>query len=159
MNDNKFNIITVIGNPNTGKTTLIRNLYKFFCNQGALIRYYEAAGAHFEDFNAIVIWKEKVIALCSIGDYADEEEETDDYFWPLTYVKNGIEIAKRFKAEILINTRSLNNMTENDYKNFLQKELGEKDYIPCNMESEIFQIECIKQNQKNFDFIINEIMK
>ena len=87
---NKPKIITVIGKSNSGKTTLIKNVYNYLVNQGAFVQYYEASGEHFEDIQAVVIWKCKIIAFCSIGDYCiDNDNQTDNTPTPLIYIKGG----------------------------------------------------------------------
>ena len=158
MNEPKPRIITVTGKRNSGKTTLVKNVYNYLVKQGAFILYYDVTGAHFEDIRAVVIWKGKVIALCSIGDYADDDFKTDDTLWPLTYIKDGIDIAIKHKAEILLNTYSSGNMTENDYKQLLKNKFGDEIFTPCLMTKNVYQTDCIKQNQEKLDFILNEIV-
>lgn len=154
-----MNIITITGNQNTGKTTLVKDLYKYLVSQNAFIRFYEATGAYFEDFNAVVIYHGKVISLCSIGDFSAEGYEENDELGALEYVKGGIEIAKKYKADILVNVRTSTNMTENDYKQLLRNEIENDSFKSISMKTDMLQSECIKFNQSIIDSILKEIEK
>lgn len=159
MIEKKLKVITITGDQNTGKTTLVKDLYKYLVNQNAFIRFYEAAGAFFEDFNAVVIYHGKVISLCSIGDFSSEGYEEDDELGALEYVKVGIEIAKKYEVDILVNTRTSTNMAENDYKKLLRNEIGDDSYISFSMKTNAYQSECIKFNQSVMASILKEIKK
>ncbi len=152
-------IITIEGNENTGKTTLVKELYRYLNLRGAFVLYYEVTGAHYEDFHAVIIWNSKVIAFCSIGDYADiDENKADDKLWPYAYIKKGIELANKYSAIILINTKT-SNLSNTDYKLLLKEIVKNENYISYKMKDNIFQDECIKQNQEILSSIIKEIEK
>ena len=109
----KMKIITTIGHSNKGKTTQIKFLYDYLTKQGAFVLYYEAVGAHYEDFMAVLIWEAKMISLCSIGDYADDDEEDpQNELWHLKYIQDGIDLAKKWNSDFLINVLSLEGITE-----------------------------------------------
>lgn len=149
-------IITVIGKSDTGKTTLIKSVYESLKRQGAFVLYYDVTGAHYEDIRAVVIWRGKTIAFCSIGDWADDDYKINGDLWHLSYIKEGIEIARGKEADILINALT-SNIQEDDYKKLLRNIFSNDTYISCNMQSNIFQKDCIKQNQEKLEFIIKEI--
>ncbi len=107
-------IITISGASDSGKTTLIQKLFKYLISDGGEITYYKACGARLDDFNTIVVWKGKIIALCSIGDEADNNNNI------LEYIKNGIKVATEHHAEILINART-SCIDENEYREHLKK--------------------------------------
>ena len=68
-----FEIITVFGPDNSGKTTLIWNVFNKLLADGGEVTYFHLLGNDANDFHAIVVWKGKIIAICSIGDKADED--------------------------------------------------------------------------------------
>lgn len=87
-------VITIEGEQNVGKTTLVRNILRRLVNDGAEVLYYEATGHLYDDFHAVVIWRSRKITLCSIGD-------------AITYIRKGIDRAKATWSDILLNTRTL----------------------------------------------------
>lgn len=87
-------VITIEGDQDTGKTTLVRNVLRRLVNDGAEVLYYEATGHLYDDFHAVVIWRSRKITLHSIG---DEPE----------YIQDGIDRAKATWSDILLNTRTL----------------------------------------------------
>lgn len=159
MCEGKLHVITITGNKNTGKTSLIKDLYRYLVSQNAFIRFYEATGAYLEDFNAVVIYHGKEISLCSIGDFSAEGYERDGDLGALEYIKYGIEIATNYKADILVNVRTSTNMTENDYKQLLRNEIGNDSFKSFSMKTDMLQSECIKFNQSIIDSILKEIEK
>ncbi len=143
-------IITITGKQNTGKTTIIKKLYEHLLSQGAFVCYYDVTGAHFEDIHAVVIWKRKVICICSVGD--------DNLHGGLSYIEEGIQIAKKYGTEILINALTTK-IKETDYQMLLKKYNAGECYIPCPMKDNLYKIECIKHNQERLDFILRELEK
>lgn len=95
-------VITVQGECNRGKTALVKYVFETLKQAGAEILYYKEVGAYFEDIHCVLRYDCKVIAICSIGDIADEEEKDD---WK--YIKDGIELAKNYAADVLINVLSI----------------------------------------------------
>ena len=69
------------------------------------------------------------------------------------------EIAKKYKADILVNVRTSTNMTENDYKQLLRNEIGNDSFKSFSMKTDMLQSECIKFNQSIIDSILKEIEK
>lgn len=98
-------VITIEGDENAGKTTLVRNVLRRLVNDGAEVLYYEATGHLYDDFHAVVIWRSRKITLCSIGD-------------KITYIEKGIDRAKATWSDILLNTRTLS-VEEERYKQSL----------------------------------------
>lgn len=98
-------IITVIGDENSGKTTLLRQLYLNLCYGKDLTKLisYEPDGFDRCDFFSLLSVKNKVIAIKTLGDKNDETK-AGDFAW----VKDGIERAQTAKADILINALSTN---------------------------------------------------
>lgn len=152
-------ILTIIGKENSGKTTLIKDLFNYLKQNEAFMLYYKVTGAHYEDFHSVLICKGKVIAFCSIGDYADDDVyDANDKLWPLKYIEEGLKLALEYSADILINTRT-SNLNETDYKLLLQKIVKNENYISYKMKDNVFQKDCIKHNQKIFTSIFEEIQK
>ena len=79
-------IITVQGDSDTGKTTLIKSILKKLLSKGAVLIFYEIKGADKQDFHAVVLWKSRIIAMCSLGDESDKK----DY----KYIEDGLILAK-----------------------------------------------------------------
>ncbi len=151
MKDNKKKlpkIITVTGENNTGKTTLIKFVYDSLKQAGANILFYEQIGAYFEDFKSVLVWNCKIIAIYSIGDEADEKEKAA---WK--YIKDGIDFAINYNADFLINALSfpipynnydkitddakkekLKQKTKDEYKNILKQKLSTDKYESINLE-------------------------
>lgn len=141
-------VITVTGEENTGKTTLIKFVYDVLRQSGAIVLLYEQTGAYFEDFHAVLVWNCKIIAICSIGDEADKEEKD---LWK--YIKDGIDLAINYNADFLINTLSIpipydnydkikNNKekekhkqeTKDGYEKILKQKLSTDEYEAINLE-------------------------
>ncbi|MDY6030436.1 MAG: hypothetical protein SPI86_01610 [Treponemataceae bacterium] len=103
-------IITIFGDENVGKTTLVWDVFNKLMETGAELTYFHVFGADGRDFHAIVVWEGKIIAICSIGDVAYEEDIKDSGISEdeksFLYVKNGIDMARKYKAEILLNVVS-----------------------------------------------------
>ncbi len=149
MEDNKTKlprVISVTGEENKGKTTLIKFVYDALKQAGANTLFYEQTGAYFEDFKSVLIWNCKIIAICSIGDEADEED-----LWK--YIKDGIDLAINYNADFLINVLSLpipydnydkitddakkdklKQKTKDEYKNILKQKLSTDKYESINLE-------------------------
>ena len=127
-------IITVIGKSDTGKTTFIKYVYEKLINDGAELIFYKKTGRFYDDFYALVYWKEMPIALCSIGDKSAKSDcEFDKGLTiknkKLAYIQRGIEMAIRFHSKFLINALNEDEISENEYKKLL-KEYQIADYEP-----------------------------
>ena len=162
-----FKIITVFGLENSGKTTLIWNVFNKLLEDGGELTYLHLVGHDANDFHAIVVWKGKIIAICSIGDKADKNEGDDE-----KYIKDGVNVALDYEAELLLNTMSDFSDKPN---NVLTKEVFDKmksDYEKILVKMKIygaykkFKIErrdtvekIIKQKQILSNLIINEMQK
>lgn len=157
-----MNIITIFGVGNSGKTTLIKNVFNQLKDSDGEIFYYKVQGKDRNDFHAILVWRGKIIAICSIGDCADDEEKnSNDTLWKLNYIKSGIVLAKEYEADILINAFSLdnsNNLTKENYDKLLSREL-----VTCSKEFELnmqeSNIQYAKQRQQFLKIIIYELNK
>lgn len=150
-------IITVTGKENTGKTTLIWTIYNNLLENGAEITYFNLLGRDSKDFHAMVVWKGKIIAICSIGDISDNNDEQ--------YIKDGIEMAKEHDAEILLNALSdfidkKNNHSITIYEKLLVSLFPFSPIFhkfQLNYQSSIEKI--LKQKQENATLIIRELLK
>ena len=71
----KIKIITITGEENCGKTSLVKYLFELLKQMGAEVIFYKLVGAHFEDFITILMLKGKLIAICSLGDAAYDDEK------------------------------------------------------------------------------------
>lgn len=152
-NKRRFEVITVTGAENVGKTTLVWAVYNKLLADGAESVYFHIVGADAKDFHAVVIWNGKIIAFCSIGDRADKKENNN---WK--YIEDGIEMALNHNAEILINALSLNSgLTEGGYKNLLKKtpKIKSDKYVPIDL---ICQSTVEKQIQQK-QIKLNELLK
>ena len=131
-------VITIEGDKNAGKPTLVRHVLHRLVNDGAEVLYYEACGAFRDDFHAVVIWHARKITLCSIGDSPK-------------YVRDGVNYAKKVSSEILLNTRTLS-VKEEEYKLSLPSEcdLHSISVVPNKGDIEVF----IKEKQKVLESII-----
>lgn len=133
-------VITIEGDKNAGKTTLVRHVLHRLVNDGAEVLYYEACGAFRDDFHAIVIWHARKITLCSIGDL-------------ISYVRDGIAQAKDTFSDILLNTRTLS-VKEEEYKQSLPSECDLHSIsvmpLPQNENVEAF----IKEKQRALESIM-----
>lgn len=70
-------IITVYGDGNTGKTTVINEIYDFLIKNGAtVVHKKKQIGGDKNDFTAVLSYKGKNIAFLSMGDY---RTVVDDY--------------------------------------------------------------------------------
>lgn len=110
-----FKIITVFGLENSGKTTLIWNVFNKLLEEDGELTYFQLTGNDTNDFHAIVVWKGKVIAICSIGDKSDGDDGR--------YIEEGIKVAIEYKAELLLNAMS---DFFDETTNFLTKEIFDK---------------------------------
>lgn len=133
-------IITIEGEQDAGKTTLVRHVLRRLVNDGAEVLYYEATGHLYDDFHAVVIWRSRKITLHSIG---DEPE----------YVQDGIDRAKATWSDILLNTRTLS-VEEEKYKKSLptECEFNPVSVTPPPKDKGIDLF--IKQNQKALESIM-----
>lgn len=100
-------VITIEGEKNAGKTTMVRHVLRHLVNDGAEVLKYEVTGRYFEDFFAFLIWKAKKIVLRSIGD-------------EISFITPGIELANKEHADILLNTLTTK-VNEEEYKESLPK--------------------------------------
>ncbi|MBP3366673.1 MAG: hypothetical protein J6K96_06715 [Treponema sp.] len=70
-------IITIYGDGNTGKTTVINDIYDTLINTGATVKHNKKQiGGNQNDFTAVLSYKGKNIAFLSMGDY---RTVVDDY--------------------------------------------------------------------------------
>jgi len=150
-------VITIFGDNNSGKTTLINYVFTKLMETGGELTYYHIIGADTRDFHAIVIWEGLIIAFCSIGDPADEEIENK---WK--YIEDGIENAKKFNAEILLNAVSYNiendmQTTINKYEEILNNEQPFKKIILDKKKDEKIEM-IIKKKQNNCKSIIKDLL-
>lgn len=132
-------VITIEGDKNAGKTTLVRHVLRRLVNEGAEVVFYEACGYLYPDFHAVVIWRGRKITLCSIGDL-------------ITYIRDGIKRAKTTLSDILLNTRTLS-VEEEKYRQSLPPECDLRSISvapPKDENTEAF----IKQNQAALESIM-----
>ncbi len=154
--EKKMKVVTVIGKENTGKTTLIKYTLDMLVKSGAFVLYYDVTGAGLDDIRAVVIWNGKVISFCSIGDEADDDEENEnDELWQLSYVKQGIEIAQKNKADIIVNV--CNCKIKNKYKTLLANMLGSENYTPYEIKEKDDAKEQIIQMQNAYNEILRKL--
>ncbi|MDE6245598.1 MAG: hypothetical protein K2M50_08080 [Treponemataceae bacterium] len=132
-------VITIDGEQNSGKTTLVRHVLRRLVNDGAEVLYYEVLGHLRDDFHAVVIWHARKITLCSIGD-------------AITYIRDGIGRAKATWSDILLNTRTLS-VEEEKYKQSLPPEcdLRSISVTPPDKNVEFF----IQRNQEAIESIMS----
>ena len=155
-------VITVTGEGNTGKTTLIKFVYDTLRQSGAIVLFYEQVGAFFEDFHTVLVCNCKIIAICSIGDEADKKEKD-----PWKYIKEGIDLAINHNADYLINALSIpipdNNdaqNTINEYKDILGQNFPSDSYTPINLEYiKPGDYKPLQERQSNCKKILNIISK
>ena len=148
-------IITISGDENVGKTTLIWAVYNKLLADGAESVYFNIVGADAKDFHAVIVWNGKIITFCSIGDIADKKENDD---WK--YIEDGIEMALNHNAEILINALSLNSgLTEGGYKNLLKKtpKIKSDKYVPIDLICQSMVEKQIQQKQTKLDEVLKLI--
>jgi len=112
-------IITVTGKDGAGKTPLISDIYDELKNIGKVEIPMKIEGKDKRDFKALVVYNNKRIAFCSIGDPADANHIL------IEYVLRGIIFASKNTADILINAYRIE---DNDFSQFKEfpKQLFEK---------------------------------
>lgn len=132
-------IITIEGDKNAGKTTLVRNVLRRLVNDGAEVLYYEACVYLYDDFHAVVIWHARKITLCSIGDL-------------ISYIRGGIIRARDTLSDILLNVRTLS-VDEEKYKQSLPAEHDLR-FVSVTPPDEKNMETFIKQNQKALETIM-----
>lgn len=93
-------VITIEGDQDTGKTTLVRNVLRRLVNDGAEVLYYRVYGHLCDDFHSVVLWRAKKIMLYSIGDRIEYIKEGLEFL-------EGVDWIKGVGADILVNTRTL----------------------------------------------------
>lgn len=131
----KMQIITVQGKSNSGKTTLIRNIFLKLIKNGAGIVFFENRGESKQDFLAVIIWKSRTIAFCSAGDI-----DTPDW----NIVEEGLKLSEKYNANILINALSIDQgLTIDGYKNLLKTH-----YNIINFQEDVFTIESSKRQKR-----------
>lgn len=145
-------IITVMGDSDIGKTTTIKDALVKLLSKGAVLIFYKVIGADNQDFHAVVLWKSRVIALCSLGD-------SDDKNGGFEFVVEGLNLAKRYNADVLVNALSYSikngdkDETEKEYSVILNNTLRTAKYIPiepCFFKSSVRKIiREIKKAEKN----------
>lgn len=100
--------ITVKGDKNTGKTTLLKYAYKYFLADGADIIEYDCNDFLTDDFYCYLIWRGIKIIIFSMGD-------------SLKYIKQGIAKAKYWKVNVLLNSLT-NSVSQTNYSKLLPEE-------------------------------------
>ena len=139
-------VITIEGEGNTGKTTLVRNVLRWLVNDGAEVLYYRVYGHLCDDFHAVVIWRAKKIMLYSIGDCFKCIKDGLDFL-------EGVDWIKGVGSDILVNTRTLTVDAEK-YKQLLPSECDLRSISltppPKDKNIEFF----IKQNQNALESIM-----
>lgn len=93
-------IITLKGKSKSGKTTAITNIFNKLKEKCEAVQFFERTGADNKDFTALITYKNKKIAFCSIGDIADKG------YSPIKYIMIGINFAYERNADIFINAIS-----------------------------------------------------
>lgn len=91
-------VITLIGLTQCGKTTIITDVFKELCLNGAKEHVFLEEGNDKKDFKALVTFNGKKIAFNSIGYIADKGHLYSEY------ILSGIVFASEKEADILINT-------------------------------------------------------
>ncbi len=142
-------IITVIGKPNTGKTTLITGVFEKLKAGGAKVTYFKSLGSNNKDFEAFLFHGDLKIAFYSIGDKADPSHS------PMEYVANGITYGYNSGADIFINafSNSILSISEKEYLSFI----GQKDkciFIRMNSQT---ASDIDKQHNEKMQEVIEEI--
>ena len=65
-----MDIIVLSGNPNSGKTTTMNVVYDELISKGATVVHKKVqVGGNAMDFECVVNYKGKLVAMCSMGDY------------------------------------------------------------------------------------------
>lgn len=128
-------IITIQGKSNSGKTTLIRNIFLKLLKKDAEIIFFENRGDKKQDFHAVIIWKSRTIAFCSAGDI-----DTPDW----NIIEEGLNLFVKYNANILINALSIDQgLTIDGYKNLLKARYNIK-----NFQEDVFTIESSKRQKR-----------
>lgn len=149
----KLKIITIEGDSNRGKTTIVWAVYNKLIHEGGESTYFQIEGVDAKDFHAIIIWEGAIIALCSIGDNAKSDEEDE---W--AFIGTGIENALKHNADILINVLSLDqNLSQNGYKILLKKLTQSEVYEHISVIKMDSIEEQIKQKQNKVNEILQKI--
>ena len=94
-------VITVTGESDAGKTTLIKYLFEQLKNSGGEVLFIKNnIGQNYEDFEAVLFWNGKKIGICSIGDAQK-------------YIDNGLEdIVKKYSPlDFYINAVNTDHLT------------------------------------------------
>ncbi|MES2671683.1 MAG: hypothetical protein V4673_14865 [Pseudomonadota bacterium] len=65
-----MDIILLSGNSNSGKTTTMNVVYEELISKGAtVVRSKVQVGGNIKDFECVLKYKGKLVAMCSMGDY------------------------------------------------------------------------------------------
>ncbi len=125
-------IITVKGESDSGKTTLIKYVFLKLIHKGAKIIFFENRGDKKQDFHAVVFWEAHTIAFCSAGDIDNPDFE------------EGLNLAVKYNANILINALSIDQgLFIDGYKNLLDKQYDIK-----NFKEDVITIESSKYKKR-----------
>ncbi len=124
-------IITIIGEDNSGKTSLLQYMLNQIKNTGAEIISFSRLGHNYDDFESILFWKGKKIAICSIGD-AEK------------YIVEGLHRAKDSNPDYIINV--VNTKFEKWYMDSFKKDNIKLVYIT----SEIYIENQIRKRQEKY---------
>ncbi|MDY4766975.1 MAG: hypothetical protein SO238_00965 [Treponema sp.] len=127
-------IITIIGDDNSGKTTLLQYMLNQLKNTGAEILSFSRLGHNYDDFECILFWKGKKVAMCSIGDAKK-------------YIDEGLHRAKDSNPDYIINV--VNTKFEKWYKDSFKKD--DIKIVYCTSENYEDQIR--KKQEKNIEII------
>ncbi len=141
-------VITVIGDTDSGKTTLLNYLYEFLKNDGADIMQFKREGDKKDDVVVLLYWHSKKIVICSIGD-------------AMRYIKFGTELAKIERPDILINALT-SNISCQELKDLLSWVKEDEMVTPIKIQMAKFKKDYdaqTRQKQEKFQQILGEIEK
>lgn len=136
-------VITIKGQKNIGKTTSIRQIFEALIDKNAVVKDFRPMGHWFNDFFAVLEYKNKTIVINSLGDLIDT-------------VRGGREIAIDNNADILITAwnvdldKKYNYEVEFPSNNFTTTPIDQTCLVPIDMKLQIqfknFCNEFIKEN-------------
>ena len=119
-------IITIFGDQNTGKTTLITSLFHHLVFLGATFSC-KFIGRDKRDIQAKIIYNNKTITFYSIGDYANKKK-------PEKYIQDGFNFAKNEKSDYYINAYSTGFLKKDDYLKIAERHTEYKNIEFITME-------------------------
>lgn len=134
-------IITVKGEKNTGKSTLLKYAFKQLVADGADVIEYDCNDFLTDDFCAYLIWHGKKIVIYSIGDSAK-------------YVEEGVKKANDWKVDILLNSLT-NRVSLKKYRTLIPKTEISVDMLTKKDKEDRIQ----QKQRKYYDKILPELKK